>query len=157
MVMALAVAALLAFVGCGGGGGDEETTAERPPITKKKFVREGQALCTRAYRRQARWMEKFYKRHGYDWQEPSKKAREEVNAAVVMKVEQEKIDELDALPVPPGDEAEIEKILESMRKGIRITEREPERLAEPTEKNPEPFTEARELTADYGIWICGQP
>jgi hypothetical protein len=154
--MALAVAALLALAGCGGGG-DEETTAERPPITKKKFVREGQALCTRAYRRQARWMEKFYKRHGFDPGEPSKKARELVNEAVVMKVEREKIKELDALPVPPGDELEITKILASMRKGIRITEREPERLAEPTEKNPEPFTEARELTADYGIWICGQP
>ncbi len=155
LALALAVAALFAFVGC--GGGDDSTTAERPPITKKKFVREGQALCTRAYRRQARWMEKFHKRHGYDPGEPSKKAREEVNAAVVMKVEQEKIDELDALPVPPGDEKEIEKILASMERGIRVTEREPERLAEPTEKNPEPFTEARELTADYGIWICGQP
>lgn len=157
LATALAAAALLAIAGCGGGDNDGSTAAEAPTLTKKQFVREGQAICTRGYRRQARWMEAFYKRHGYDWQEPSKKTREEVNAAVVMKVEQEKIDELDALPVPAGDEAEIRKILESMERGIRVTEREPERLAEPTEKKPEPFMEARELTADYGIWICGQP
>jgi hypothetical protein len=156
LALAFAAVALLAMAGCGGGD-EDSTTAERPAITKKQFVREGQALCTRAYRRQARWMEAFYERHGFDSGEPSKKAREAVNAAVVMKVEQEKIDELDALPVPPGDEKEIEQILESMERGIRVTEREPERLAEPTEKNPEPFMEARELTADYGIWICGQP
>jgi hypothetical protein len=147
-------AALVAIAGC--GGSDQAATVEKPPVRQKQFERQAYKVCYHAYKKQARLMEAFSRRHGYNVGEPNQKQREVLNRVIVMPIVREKIRKLGALPLPPGDEAKMEAVLASMRKGIRTTAAHPEWLAAPTEKHPETFAEARETTAALGIWVCGQ-
>jgi hypothetical protein len=144
-----AVVLLLALAGCGGG-------SDEPTLTKKQYVRQGNRICRHGYKRQARWVEAFDKAHGFNYGEPNKHEREVTNTVIALKVEREKIQELEALPVPEGDEARLRKIFKAMEEGIRQSEKHPDYLAEPTPAHPEPFQEARDLATAYGIWICGQ-
>jgi hypothetical protein len=155
--LALALALAVATAGCGGEDSDSAAAAKKPSLTKKQFARQAHAICYRLSKKQVRQMEAFGKRNGFDLGEPGRREREKVNAAVVLPVVEEKIEALGALPVPKGDEGEVRQILASMEKGIRTTEAHPDWLAAPTARNPNPFAETLELTAAYGIWLCGQP
>lgn len=148
------VVVLLLLAGCGGGGSG--SSASEPPITKKRFQHKAQAICYRSSKEQVRRIALFYKRHGLDAAEPSQRAREMVNAAVVLPVESQRIEELGALPAPEGDEAKVRAILESMERGVSESEAHPEWLASPTRTHPSPFQESLDLTNAYGIWPCGE-
>ena len=125
-------------------------------MTKKQFVKEAHAICYSLSKKQVRQMEAFARRHGFDIGEPGQRELEQVNAAVVMPIVEEKIEEIGALPAPKGGNGKVGKILESMEHGIHRAEAHPDWLAEPTKAHPDPFTKTIELTAAYGIWICGQ-
>lgn len=158
MRRAAIVLALLAVAagGCGSRGSDS-SSSESPPATKKQFAEKAHAICYRLSKKQVREMEAFAKAHSYELGAPTKRQLEQVNAAVVMPIVEEKIEDLGALPVPPGDEAQVRKILASMEQGIRVTEAHPAWLAAPTPAHPNPFEATLKLTAAYGIWLCGQP
>jgi hypothetical protein len=151
----LAIAVLLCAGGCGSGGEAGSTAPQAQ--TKKQFLQQAHSICYRLSKKQVRQMEAFGKRHGFDTGSPSPHEFEQVNAAVVMPIVEEKIEELGALPVPDGDEAQVEQIIQSMERGIRVTEAHPAWLAAPTAAHPDPFEATLELTAAYGIWLCGQP
>ncbi len=146
----LLLALLLLVVGCGGGG---ETTQEAETLTHKQYARRAQAYCHRDYLRQAKAMEKYRKAH--DIPVSSTQAqRERVNTAVVLGFVERRIAFLKSLPVPEGDANEIHAIVKAMESGLEESRRNPASLAKPYD--PEPFTENRHLTGDYGFWLCGQ-
>jgi hypothetical protein len=153
---AIALALLaLAMGGCGSSG-SEGSSSESSPATKKQFAEKAHAICYRLSKKQVRQMAAYGQRHGFDLSEPDRRQREEVNRAVVLPIVREKIEALGALAVPKGGEDEMEGILASMERGIRVSEAHPKWLAEPTAAHPDPFTETIELTAADGIWLCGQ-
>jgi hypothetical protein len=151
----LMLAVLFCAGGCGSAG-SASSTAPRAP-TKKQFLRQAHSICYRLSKKQVRQMEAFGKRHGFDPAQPSPAELERVNAAVVMPIVEEKIEELGALPVPNGDEEQVKRIIGSMERGIRVTEAHPAWLAAPTAAHPDPFEATLKLTAAYGVWLCGQP
>jgi len=142
---------LLFVVGCGSGG--DSTQAEQETLTKKQFVRRMQAYCHRGYKKQERAMEEFRKAHGIPIT-TTQAQRERVNTAVVVGYVEKRIAYLKSLPVPEGDEKEIQAIVKAMESGLEESRREPASLAKPFD--PEPFTENRHLTGEYGFWLCGQ-
>lgn len=146
----VALAALLVGAGCGGGDGTE---TEAQSLTKKQFVKRADAYCTRGYKAQARAMEKYAKSHGFS-NEPTQAEREEVNTAVVLGFVRRKIEFFESLPAPEGDEKEVRQMIESMERGLEQSEKDPASLAKPYD--PEPFTDTRHLTAEYGPYVCGQ-
>jgi hypothetical protein len=168
--IAIAVAALflLGLVGCGGGGGTNsqasvtsstvasggEATSSEATLTKAEWVERGNEVCNELIDKKSRGMEAFYKARGVGGT-PNQHQREAMNAAVVLPNVQERIDELEALPVPPGQEGKIRAILRSMEQGIHETEAHPENLAEP--KQPIPFAESEHLAGGYGLLFCGMP
>lgn len=147
------VGLLLGAAGCGGDGEPAET---KPTLTKRQFARQAHSVCYRLSKKQVRRIEAFSKRHGFDTGEPGRRERERINAAVVMPIVEEKIEQLKALSAPAGEEGEVKKIIESMEEGLRVSEAHPEWLAAPTAAHPDPFMKTIELTAAYGIWVCGQ-
>jgi hypothetical protein len=156
-LQALCVGALLALLlivaGCGSGGDSSSTQSGAHTLTHKQYARRAQAYCHRDYLRQAKAMEKYSKAHGIS-KAPTQAQREQVNTAVVLGFVARRIAFLKSLPVPEGDEKEIQAIIKAMESGLEESRREPASLAKPFD--PEPFTENRHLTADYGFWLCGQ-
>jgi hypothetical protein len=142
------VASLLLVVGCGGG-----STPATASVTRAQFIRQANAICDRLYKQQAQEMQAYRKGHGFKTV-PTLKEQEQVNTAVVMDVERQKIRELGELPVPSGDGSTVRTFLDAMERGVRESEDAPSALASPTP--PEPFEDARKLTGAYGIGLCGQ-
>jgi hypothetical protein len=150
-VAVLATIALLLAAGCGGSGGDDQSS--QPQLTKSQFVRRANAYCTRGYKAQAKAMEKYARSNGISVS-PTQAEREEMNTAVVLGFVRDKIEFFKTTPAPEGDEDEIRRIVESMEAGLERSEKTPAALAKPIE--PEPFTQTRHLTAEYGPYVCGQ-
>lgn len=147
-----ALLVLLLFVaGCGSGGDSTQTEAET--LTHKQYARRAQAYCHRDYLRQAKAMEVFRKAHNIP-AASTQAQRERVNTAVVLGFVARRIAFLKSLPVPEGDGKEIQAIIKAMESGLEESRREPASLAKPFD--PEPFTENRHLTGEYGFWLCGQ-
>jgi hypothetical protein len=144
---------LLVVAGC--GGGDSSEPVATTTITKQQWVRKAYAVCARLSHRQQHHGYAFRRAHGMKVN-PGQRERERLDAIYVMPFVERKIDELRALPVPAGEGAKIDQILQSMEEGIRDSKAHPEWLAAPTQAHPDPFTKAIELTDAYGIWICGQ-
>ncbi len=149
--MLLSVGVAFSVSGCG----SDSSTAEdvSPSLTKKQFVKRADAYCTRGYKAQARAMERYAEKHGFSVS-PTQAEREEVNTAVVLGFVRRKIEFFKSLPAPEGDEKEIQRMIEAMERGLEQSEKDPASLAKPYE--PEPFTDTRHLTSEYGPYVCGQ-
>lgn len=149
-----ALLVLFLFVaGCGGSGDSTSTQTGPETLTHKQYARRAQAYCHRDYLRQAKAMEKYRKAHGIS-RAPSQAERERVNTAVVLGFVERRIAFLKSLPVPEGDGKEIRAIIRAMEKGLEESRKNPASLAKPYD--PEPFLENRQLTGEYGFWLCGQ-
>lgn len=149
----LLVLLLLLLAGCGGSSDSTSTQGGPEALTQKQYARRAQAYCHRDYLRQAKAMEKFRKAHGIS-RAPSQAQREQVNTAVVLGFVERRIAFLKSLPVPEGDEKEIQAIIKAMENGLEESRKNPASLAKPYD--PEPFLENRKLTSEYGFWLCGQ-
>jgi hypothetical protein len=154
-IVATTLASLLA--GCGDSSNGEtqaQTQTQKQGMTKKEFVRRTQAQCHRGYLKQEAAMERYANKHGLDFGGANTREQEEINSAVVLDYVRKRIAYWKSLPRPEGDEKKIGQIIKAMEKGLRISEKNPYRLA--SGKDPEPFTTNRHLTGEYGPWLCGQ-
>jgi len=161
-----ALLALLVLAGCGGStssqasttdataASDGEGTGSEATLTKQEWVDKANEICDPLIDKKSRGMEAFYKAHGVHGT-PNLRQREAVNTAVVLPNVQERVEGLEALPVPPGQAAKIRAILKSMERGIHEAEAHPGNLAIP--KQPIPFAESEHLAGAYGLLFCGMP
>ncbi len=161
--IATAAAVLTLFgVGCGGSSSaktstaasDGEGTAAETILTKQEWVDKANEICGPIIDERTHQREAFYKAHGVHGN-PNLHLREAANAAFVLPNVQARVEALEALPVPPGQEAKIRAILKSMERGIHAAEAHPENLAKP--KQPIPFAESEHLAGAYGLLFCGMP
>jgi hypothetical protein len=168
IAIAAAVLALLGVAGCGSGGGSTSSqasatnataasgeSASEATLTKQEWVDQANEICHDASERKVDKMAAFQKAHGFDTGEPDQHEREAVNTAVILPNVQERVEALEALPVPAGEEGKIRAILRSMERGIQEAEAHPENLAIP--KQPIPFAESEHLAGAYGLLFCGMP
>lgn len=123
-------------------------------MTKEEWVDKANEICHDASEKKADRMEAFYKARGVRGT-PNMHQREAMNTAVILPNVQERIEALEALPVPPGEGAKIRAILRSMERGIQEAKAHPENLAIP--KQPIPFKESEHLAGAYGLLFCGMP
>lgn len=143
---------LLWVAGCGGGGSESVSTT----ITKKQWVKKAYDICSQLSAEQQDQHYAFERAHDMKVGELDQPEQEQLNTVFVMPFVERKIDALRALPLPEGEQANVERILKSMEEGIRVSKAHPDWLARPTQAHPIPFGDTIELTAAYGIWICGQ-
>lgn len=149
---------LLGLAGCGGGTSSTatsgEATARKATLTKAEWVDKANEVCGPIIDKRTHQMEAFYRARGVHGS-PNQHQREAANTAVVLPNVQKRVEALEALPVPPGEEAKIRAILRSMERGIREAEAHPANLAIP--KQPIPFRESEHLAGAYGLLFCGMP
>lgn len=150
---ALGIALALAIAGCGSDG---DSSSPEPTLTKKQYVQKADAICKQLSHKLVQGYEAFSKEHHLNTAAPNEHEREQLILGVALPNVEEKIEALRKLPAPKGDEAKVEEFLRSMEHNIKLAERHPSWSAEPSPAHPEPFADTIEMTADYGIWLCGQ-
>lgn len=148
MAAVAAVGLLLVLSGCGGGG--EEA------LTKKQYVRRANAICTRFSKNLSRESEAFSREHELNVAALNQHEREQIILRVLLPNVEERLDELKELPAPKGEEAKIAQIIGTLEVAQREARTHPVRSAAPIARRGEPFRMAMDMTAEYGIWLCGQ-
>jgi hypothetical protein len=148
-VAAVLLLVVLLIGGCGGGGED-------PPLTKKQYVHRANAICTRFSKNLARELQAFGKEHGSNSAAPNQHEREQIILGVILPNVEERLEELKKLPAPKGEEAKIAQIIGTLEVAQKEARHHPVRSAAPIARRGEPFRMAMDMTADYGIWLCGQ-
>jgi hypothetical protein len=86
--------------------------------------------------------------------------QEVLNEAVIYDYVRDKIAYFKSLPVPEGDEKEVEAMIRAFEDGLQKTEENPAVSAEarPGAKPlPDVWAASYRTTSDYGPWLCGQP
>ena len=137
---------VLGIVGCGGGGGSTSTAAS----AKADFLKKGNEICRKGNQKLAvanKQAFSAYIRSGS--KAPPAKVRNYVTTTLIPDV-QSQVDQLRALPVPPGDEAAVKRIIDTAQKDVNAVKTNPDLLV----KNQPAFKDANELAKAYGLTVC---
>lgn len=131
------------------GGGAASAAAE-----KEKFVEEVDGICFRHSQEQAKQVEAYEKKYGIKLFEPNQKQQEEIIVKIIMPIVHETIAEFEEFQPIPSEAAKLRAFIKALKKGVAVTEKHPNFLAEEGAK--EPFNEARARAGDMGTYLCGQ-
>ena len=144
LIAALAIFAM-AVSGCGDGGDDGDTTAS---LTKAQFVKQANAICAKHNKQVATEFNEFAQEGNLE-----DRSAAEVTKAVAdigIPALKKQLDELQALPVPEGEEEEVELIFQRLERTIEKVEDEPS-----FRTSGDPYEELNKPAFDYGIAECG--
>jgi hypothetical protein len=159
-VVTIAAAGALALAGCGDGDDSSSTTTESStpvgatgagggePLSKDEFLSQANAVCetgTKAIDQAADQV--FTGRNPTD-------AQLQRFADLAVPAVQAQIDGIKALTPPEGDQDEVEAILDAAQKANDEVDANPSLLAAGNE-GEDPYAEANERAADYGLTECG--
>jgi hypothetical protein len=153
-VLAAALTAAAIFAGCGGDdGGDDSTSSE----AKTDFIAKADQLCTQVGEDTN---EAVQKRLGADPSEGGKPPV--VNDDDVIAIYEDitipalegLFDDIAKLQPPPGDEDEIDAIVEAADQALAEAKKDPKILAKPPGEG-NPFDDVNHLEQDYGFQVCG--
>ncbi len=169
-ILIAAVLVVILAVGCGGssgsssessssggqsgteGSGESSTTSSEkpqgPPLSKKAYVKEGDAICggiPTNYNKELEALNKELKKKG---QKPTKS--EETLKAAVPPI-YVAVEEFQQLSPPKGEEQKTEAIIAALEGAAKGLEEKPEsELSGPKS----PFAEFQKLTKAYGFQFC---
>jgi hypothetical protein len=150
----LAFAATVALLaGCGGGSGDDSTSSGTEAMTKAAFIKRADAICAKTDKTQEAALEDFFD------QRPNAKPTQALNEKVVVVVGlpavQTEAEEIAALPVPEGDEDEIQAIVDGVEEAVEKGEADPSSLVGKGTSGP--FEAVGKLAGEYGFKACALP
>ena len=140
---------VLALAGCGGGDEDEGfAPGVSQPQTKVEFLREADRICLSTEQQiEAAADDLLGERGGVDPAEVERVALE-----IAVPALETEVLAIRAIPVPDGDQAEVEAILEATEQGIAEIEADPRALADGP---PPSLRKAERLARSYGSQQCG--
>jgi hypothetical protein len=144
LVASLTSVLVLALMLAGCGGSDDST--EQVAQDKVVFLEKADAICAKGNQRVETANEEAF------GDEPAKPAEVEqfVQAELVPAV-QAQVNQIRALPMPSGDEEEVEEMLDAAQSDIDKAKSEPNLAVE----NKPLFVDANALASDYGLTECG--
>ena len=149
--VAVLVGIALIAVGCGGSGDD---TGNTPTLTKAEFIARADRICARTDQEQREALRDFFK------ERPNAAVNQALNEKVVLEVGlpaiQAETEELDALPMPEGDEEDIQAIIDGLEEAIEKGEDDPGSLVT-LKSGAGPFTAVGKLAGEYGFKVCSLP
>lgn len=139
MFAAAACGVALAAAGCGGGE-DEE-------LTRTEFIAEADAICTAADTQLADQFQQEFPRP------PRPPMAVEFARDFSVANLQDQHDQIAALPVPVGEEAAVEELLDDLQDGIDSIEKDPRVVLQPG--GGKALAEAMATARDFGLEVCG--
>ncbi len=143
--LALTGASVLLLAACGSSGSDTTAT-----ITKAAFLKQGNAICANGNKEIDQASNEIFKSVPANQQPSQAQLEEFVNGTIIPSVEGQ-VAAIDALPVPSGDEAQVQAILDAAQQGIEQGKQDPASLT----GNGDPFAKANKLANEYGLTECG--
>jgi precorrin-2 methylase len=105
-------------VGCGGGG--EETASAN--VTKADFLKQASAVCAERKKEWNSIAYAFAKEHKEDGKEITPKEANKILDETLFPLMEEEQEKLERLEVPAGDEAQIQKMLQTRAKSLEAVE-----------------------------------
>jgi hypothetical protein len=140
---------IFVLAGCGSSADGDDGGA----LTKAEFIKQADQICQATDKVQRDGLKDFFSK------QPKAPVNQEINEEVVVEVGlppvQELAEELDALPVPEGDEEEIQAIVDGIEEAIEVGEDDPSTMV--NQKSTGPFTEVSKLAQEYGFKACALP
>jgi ABC-type glycerol-3-phosphate transport system substrate-binding protein len=168
LVFALVALALVA-AGCGGGGdstggsSSADTTSSSSESgessggesgsaapTKAAFIKEADAVCSKAEVKLSEEVVAFAKENGIDIEneeEPSDDQKTEIYEQIVLPNIAGQAKELEALTPPKGDEETIEELTSTLSEEAED--------ADPSDLDENTFEDASKIAQEYGLHSCG--
>ncbi len=144
-----ALVALAAVAGC--GGGDSTTDSTTVVLTKTAFIKQGDAICSKANDKNETEAREFAKDHDFDPEGASKDQLEQLVEGVLVPSLNQQAEELDALGAPEGDEEQVEAIVVALEDAAGEIEDEPSLAFE-----AKVLGKPTRLAAEYGFKVCGK-
>lgn len=146
LLPALLLSLTLAMAGCGGDTeGDNEGDAQPEAISKADFTAQAEEICADGNAEISAGADAL-------GEDPAQEQIEQFAADVIVPNLQAQHDDLAELGAPEGDEAEVESILDSLQEGIDAVEADPSLIT----SSDDPFAEASDLAAEYGLAACAE-
>jgi hypothetical protein len=147
--LAAMIADLLALAGC--GGGDDTSTTAGEALSKSEFLAQGNAICEKGDKEINAEAKQTFTQQGA----PSQATQTKFVTDTVIPNVQGQIDGIDALPLPSGDEDQVQAIVDAARSGLDKAKADPSLLTDQGGGQSDPFAEANKLANAYGLDKCG--
>lgn len=139
----VAVAVLIA--GCG----DSTDNGETESITKAEFLRQANAICTEHNEQIEEKVQAYAEETGdMEGKNPPRDQVEEFLVETIDPVLRSQLEELRALPVPAGEEDQVEVVLESQEEALEMVE------DDPFVRGGDAYEELVKPINDYGLTAC---
>lgn len=145
---AVAVAALAAAAIAVGCGGDDEATAD----ARADYIAQADKICAETSARVDAELKRRQQRVGTDVA-TGKEVVEFYEEVTIPELER-MYKQIGELTPPPGEEDQIEAILDAGEEAISAGKENPKNLAKPA-GDGNPFDEVNGLEQDYGFKVCG--
>lgn len=151
LVPPVAAALLVALVvaGCGSGGGAPAEHAS--PAERKAFALRADKLCEESTFKTLDERRAWERKHGIPLERPNQAQQEEEIVKFMAPAVLQRVRELEALPVPAGEEAQLRKFLDAFREAAERAEKNPSLQI----GYPNIYTPVKELAQQVGFTACG--
>lgn len=137
---------IVASLGLAACGSDDSSDDSSDSITKAEFVAQANAICAESNKT----IDAAEKEAFSGGQPTQADADAFINDTLLPEVESQ-INDIEALPVPEGEEDQVSAILDAANKGLEEGKADPSAL----QGNGDPFAEANKLANAYGMTECG--
>lgn len=133
-------------------GDSEDSVTTSAGLTKAQFIKQGDAICEDADEQLVIDYEAFLKAHGIKGKGVLNKPQnlEYLEEIYVPNIE-DRLEDLQQLSPPEGDEAQVEEIFVATEDAIAMASKDAQIVVDDN-----PFEEPKTLTQDYGFQSCGE-
>jgi hypothetical protein len=150
-VIAIALALISAWAGCGGSGGDTGgATVTTSNLTKAVYIKKVSGICEQTRHKLLKGLGAYEEREAAS-SKPVSKRVEEVSGSVFLPGIEREIEEIRTLGAPQGDEQVVEAMLAGMQKGVAIGKK---RLATSIDQFSRQFHAFDKVAGPYGLEAC---
>jgi hypothetical protein len=137
----------LLFTSC---GDSENSGTDSASLTKAQFIKQADKICAEADEKLVIDYRAFVKSHGIKGR-PSKPQSLEVAEEIYLPNIENRLEDLQKLSPPVGDEDQVKKIFAATEDAIAVASKNPEATL-----GKSPFEKSKALTTAYGFTACGE-
>jgi hypothetical protein len=152
-IFATVAVAAIAWIAAGCGGGGTTTTTTTDSLSKAEFIKQADAICSKAGKQTQAEFVAFAERSGIGkGKEPNPSQYSEIATTILAPALKQQVKEIGALEPPEQDKDLITQFLGAVNQAIATVESEPQAARSPEKL----LSDADKLIKGYGFKVCGQ-